>query len=304
MIDKYLEPDSILEHWGLSGEAVEFVKKSLNSTTWYIGEKHVLRQQQNKEKMLRNIQLTNLLNENHVPAVKFVKTLSGEWTAPDGAYYLMERIKGEHIDFFESPEAAYELGRGLAQLHETLLKNESTLEYNDYDFVSEWENYTKPGLVGVSPVLVEETEMRIRKLSEKLPRCPIHRDVYSGNVLFHDGKISGWLDFELNRKDVRIYDLAYFLSGLIAGKIDNPQAIETWKIIKRNLLAGYGEASPLSGEETEAIPFLMIVVNLLFVTYWNNIGKPEESINAKKLAEWLFSTQHEMSTYMKFNTRD
>lgn len=282
--------DNTLAHWGLSGETVVLVKKSAHSSSWNIGKKYVLQQRlpPDKNKQLRNIRLANLLTENYIPSIAYVKTITGDWTTPDGAYCLMVRIIGEHPNFYESPEAACELGRGLARLHTALLKIEPLTEYNDNDFILEWENYIKPGLVGVSHEIVEETELRFFKLYKKLPRCPIHRDVHSGNVLFHDGEISGWLDFELNRKDARVFDLAYFLSGLIVGKTDNPQMIETWKIIYRNLLTGYGEVNKLTHEETEILPFLMIVINLLFVSYMNNIGNLEERENANKLAEWIY----------------
>jgi len=181
-----------------------------------------------------------------------------------------------------------ELGRGLAKLHLALSNIESELQCNDNDFYAEWENYIKPGLIGVSDEIIAQTEVKISALYEKLPRCPIHRDVHSQNVLFHNGKISGWLDFELNRRDARIFDIAYLLAGLLAGRTEDVGKLGIWKTIYRNLLEGYNEITCLMENEISALPDLMIAIELLFVTYWAGEGNDSGRDEANKLAEWLF----------------
>jgi Ser/Thr protein kinase RdoA (MazF antagonist) len=269
----------ILENWGLSEESVELIQTSLHNSTWNIGGKYILQQHSgsNKEHMHRMVHLANMLIAQGIPAIEFIKT--------DNEYSLTKKIEGEHIDFYASPDTATELGRGLAQLHNALTE----IKCDNNDFLREWKNYIKPGLVCVSQEIIEQTELKLVNLYEKLPRCPIHRDVHSNNILFRNGKISGWLDFELNRKDARVFDLAYFLAGLLVGKIENPRMIETWKTIYRNVLAGYSEVSPLSPEEIEILPFLLIAIELLFVTYWNSLENSAERDKAIELAQYLSS---------------
>jgi len=284
---KYIE--IVREFWGLEGESLEHIHTSKHNSSWNIGNKFVLRQQHepNMEKLTQNIHLANLLKAENIPAVIYVKTTLGELATPNGEYCLMEKLSGEHLDFYDSPASMIELGRGLARLHLALSKVEPDLRYKDYDFLSEWNNYIKTGLTGISDEIVNRLEATLFTNYEKLLRTPIHRDVHSQNVLFHDGKLSGWLDFDLTRKDARIFDLAYLLAGLLVGQMNNPEKLNIWKIIYRNLIDGYKEISILNDEEISSLPCLMIAIELLFVTYWNSMGNDKEREKARELAIWL-----------------
>ena len=289
--------DDILAYWGLSGESVTHVSTSTQKVSWSVGDKYMLQQNLafSAEKVAGNIRLANLLIANQIPAVTYIQTLDGAWTTPDGVYFLTKKIKGAHIDFYESPHVLCELGRGLARLHRVLAKIEPEITCEDYDFLAKWKNYTKPGLVGVSDEMIAAVESKIFSY-EKFPRCPIHRDVHAGNILFDDGKISGWLDFDLNRKDARVFDLAYLLAGLLVGNIDDPCRVDIWKAMYQNVLSGYHAISPLTPEEIDALPSLMMAIELLFVTYWNQQGNADGRDKAMRLAEWL-ATQTELGNH-------
>ena len=281
--------DNILKHWGLSGESIKEIYKSKYNSTWDINGQYILKHNPNTEQLSDNIRLANFLAAENIPAVTYIKTTNGEWTTLDGKYCLMEKLKGVHVDFHENPEAIHELGRGLAQLHIALAKMELEIQCQDSDLLAEWRDWIKPGLANVSNEVVEQTEVWLSKQYKKLPRQPIHRDVHSHNIFFDDGKISGWVDFDLTQKNARIFDLAYLLGGLLAGKTDTPAKIELWKAIYRDLLAGYNKVNLLTSEETEALPLLMITIELLFVTYWDNNQNDNERNKAIALAEWLYN---------------
>ncbi|MCL1882875.1 MAG: phosphotransferase [Defluviitaleaceae bacterium] len=277
------------EYWNLQCETFEHIQTSAHNSSWSIDGKFVLRRilEPNIAQLTQTIQLSNLLDGAGIPTVVYLKTTSGGWSTPSGEYCLMEKLNGEHCDFYESPILAKELGRGLARLHLALSEIESELQYKDYDFLSEWNNYIKTGLVGVSDEIICRVETIIFNNYKNLPRTPIHRDAHSRNVLFNDEKLSGWLDFDLSRKDARIFDLAYFLAGLLVGEINNPDKLRIWKQICRNSIEGYSEISPLNGEEIKSLPCFMIAIELLFVTYWNSVGNDKEHEKAKELAVWI-----------------
>jgi len=284
----------VLKQWGISGEDIKHIYTSAHNSSWNVGGKYVLQQhfKPNIEFQSRKIRLVSLLAKERIPTVVYLKTIKGDWTAPEGAYTLAEMLEGEHIDFFEAPELMCELGRGLAQLHLAFSKLESDLQCKDNDFYAEWENYIKPGLVGVSNEIIEQTEAKLSAVYRNLPRCPIHRDVHEENILFHNDKISGWLDFDLSRRDIRIFDMAYLLAGLLVGNIGDSTKLKTWKTIYRNLLDGYSEINRLTEDEISVLPDLMIAIELLFVTYWNDMGDEAEHKKANELAEWLFKMKY------------
>ena len=278
--------NDVLRHWNLSGEMPVQID-TFHKSAWLVGERYILKRNANADELSRSIRLAGLLVSEGLPAAEYIKTVGGQFTTPDGTYCLMKRIRGGHVDFFAQPDMITELGRGLARLHMALARIEA--EVGDNDFLAEWHGYIKPGIAGVSGEIAEYVEARLSELYEKLPRQPIHRDVHAQNVLFYNGRISGWLDFDLNRRDARIFDLAYLLAGLICGKTDNPAMVGIWKTLCKNLLSGYDEVNPVTGDEREALPVMMIAIELLFVAFWNCGGNIEERRKAAGLAEWLYN---------------
>lgn len=76
-----------------------------------------------------------------------------------------------------------------------------------------------------------------------LPRTLIHGDFHAGNLLFHQGWLTGLLDFDYARPDARVVDLA------IATIYLNPADTDA-------LVAGYAEAAELEDRELAGIAVL------------------------------------------------
>lgn len=277
--------DNIIKYWKLPKKINVDI---LNKSTWNIGDQYVLKYNSNPDKISRGIRVAELLKAKGFPVTKYIKTIDGEWTTPDGTYCLMKRIKGEHIDLFET-DAAMELGREIARVHIALTKIGDKLICKDNDFLAEWQNDIKPGLVNISDEMIEKTEKLLFKFYNNLQRQTIHRDLHPQNILFDKGKIAGWIDFDLSCKEVRIFDLAYLLTGLLCGKIDNPAKVKMWKIIFKNIVTGYNEISPLTNDERKALPVMMIAIELLFVTFWNQKGNVDACNSAAELAQFIYN---------------
>ena len=284
--------DSVLKYWGLCGRDAAQIPSALESpksAVWDVGDEYVLKYNPNTDELSHSIKLAGLLSAHAIPIAAYKKTTDGLWTSPDGAYCLMKKLKGVHIDFFIQTNVMKNLGKELAKLHIALADIEPHTKCHDNDFVAEWKNYIKPGLANTGDEIVDFIETRFFELYKKLPRQLIHRDVHANNILFWDGEVSGWLDFDISQRNVRIFDLAYLLGGLICGKTNDPAMVEIWQTLYRDLLTGYNSISPLSGVETEALPFMMIAIQLLFVAFWNGQGNAEQGYDAAKLAQWLYS---------------
>lgn len=282
--------DTILQHWGLVGASViPIANNDHNPTsTWDINGKFVLKRNHSTDELMRNHQMSELLAAQGIPIATYVPTKAGQITSPDGLYSLSVKLPGACISIYEQPELAPVLGRALAHLHQALktIESEVTLCY-DNDLISEWNDYIKPGLNGaVSDDLIAFVETRFLALYPKLPRQIIHRDAHLQNMLFYRGQLSGWFDFDLSRRDVRLFDLVYMMSSFQPTALSR---IEDWKIICQAILSGYEEVQSLSAAEHEALVVLMLVNGLLFVSFWgyeNNLPKRHESID---LVEWIWS---------------
>jgi Ser/Thr protein kinase RdoA (MazF antagonist) len=254
---------------------------------WNVGGRYILKYNVNKDELKKSIKLSQLLTGEGIPVSRYIPATNGAYTDPDGEYCLMEKLAGEHADFYDSPTLAAELGRELARLHAALARIEPEIECVDYNSVEEWNNYIKPNLAHVDEGLIMRVEAKLLELYPKLPRQLIHRDVHLGNVLFVDGRLSGWLDFDLGQRNARIFDIAYLLSGLLAGRLYESDKINIWRGIYRDMLNGYNEINFVTDTEYAALPVIIAYVNLLFTVFMQEHNDLKQSGDALKLAKWI-----------------
>lgn len=62
----------------------------------------------------------------------------------------------------------------------------------------------------------DDIVQNLEKVYNKLPVQLIHRDVHLDNFLFAKGKFAGYIDFDLSQRNIRIFDLCYFMLGLLS----------------------------------------------------------------------------------------
>ena len=198
----------VLKYWNLCDEKITPID-TVHKSAWDIGDKFILKRISDNDALLRNIHLINSLYSHNIPVAVYIKTVNGQWISDDGMYCLMKKLSGEHIDFYAQPDMIKELGRELAKLHMTLKTIESQVECNDNNYIDEWQNYIKAGLVNIPDEIIYFIETRFFELYKNLPRQLIHRDVHSQNMLLENGKLSGWLDFDISCRNIKMFDLAY-----------------------------------------------------------------------------------------------
>jgi Ser/Thr protein kinase RdoA (MazF antagonist) len=277
----------VLTHWNLS-DVIATPIESHSQTTWDVDGKYVLKCFRNSDDFSRGTQFSELLIPFKIPVAAFVPTKNGQLTSPDGLYCLMTKLLGKHADFYKEPALAIEMGRGLAELHIALADIESKVSCYDSNLLDDWQTRFKPSLNDVSDSIIHNVDARFTEVFPKLPRQLIHRDVHEYNVLFDDGRLTGWLDFDIGERNVRIFDIAYLLSGLLIGSTDNPEKIKQWHTIYNNLMHGYCEINPLSNYECDALPILMIMIEFLFVWFWDGQNNTEQRKVARELVIWLY----------------
>ena len=277
----------ILDNWGLNEAVITPVEQDCQ-TAWDINGIYVLKKFRNAEDLSSCTNFSKQLSLHKIPVVEFIETKNGSLSPPGDLYCLMTKLPGVHVNFYEKPELANEMGRGLALLHNALSDIEEYTDCNDSKLIDDWCNQIKPSLNNVPEDIITAIDKELKETYPKLPRQLIHRDFHPRNVLFEGDHISGWLDFDLSHRNIRIFDIAYFLAGLIIGNIGDPVKINIWHEIRRNLIQGYNEINPLSDNEISAIPAIMIVIEFLFVWYWSKQNNSNERDIALDVAMWLW----------------
>lgn len=83
------------------------------------------------------------------------------------------------------------------------------------------------------------------------------------------GLFSGYIDFDLSQRNIRVFDLCYFLAGLLAAQVGNGMEEIQWYDVISRTTAGYESRIPLTAAEKQAVPYVMENIELLFAAYFN-----------------------------------
>ena len=105
--------------------------------------------------------------------------------------------------------------------------------------------------LGLGQELTDALTLIIRQWPERLPRGPIHADLFPDNVFFMDGKLSGLIDFYFAATDILAYDIAVCLNAWCF------EPDFSFNITKaRALIGAYNAARQLTNAELDALPVL------------------------------------------------
>ena len=243
----------IINVWGIE----EMEVKQIYDSAWQIGEAFVLKTYKDVNMLQRNIKILTILEDMEIPVGGIVLTKDKKTYAKDNEYYyiLTNKLSSSNItDIHKNTAIASEMGRVLARLHKAFKECESQDEYWDNSLLKEMNGWIKDVFVKNNWKYIEESEFgiltdRLVKLYDKLPVQLIHRDVHLGNFLFNNGKFSGYIDFDLSQRNIRIFDLCYFMLGLLSEEEVLDISEEQWFDILKHFFEGYEQECKLLIEE-------------------------------------------------------
>ena len=132
-----------------------------------------------------------------------------------------------------------------------------------------------------------KTVESLEKVYDALPKQLIHRDVHFGNFLFFEEDLSGYIDFDLSQKNIRIFDICYFLAGLLAEEAEKALTKNEWIRNVKAAMAGYESICKLSEKEKEAVPCVMECIEILFVAYFIGIEDTKHANDAYNVFHFI-----------------
>jgi Ser/Thr protein kinase RdoA (MazF antagonist) len=107
-----------------------------------------------------------------------------------------------------------------------------------------------------------------------LPTQVIHRDFHAGNVLFSEGVVTGYLDFDHLEVGPRVLDLCYAASSLLALMMSRAGP-DPWLSHWHSLVEGYSAEVDLTDLERSRTAELMIANQHDFVSWFEFLGDVE-----------------------------
>ncbi|WP_371818773.1 phosphotransferase enzyme family protein [Eubacterium sp. MSJ-13] len=250
--------------------------KQIYDSAWQIGEDFVLKIYEDVNMLQRNIKILTILEDKGIPVGGIVLTKSKKTYAMDNEYYyiLTNKLFGSNItDIHKNTAVSSKMGRVLAKLHKALKECGAQDEFWDNSLMKEMNGWIKVEFIKSNWRYIDEATYcnlvdRMEKMYDKLPVQLIHRDVHLGNFLFDNGKFSGYIDFDLSQRNIRIFDLCYFMLGLLSEEEVVDISEKRWFEILKYFFAGYEQENELLAEEKQAVPYVMEAIELLFAAWF------------------------------------
>lgn len=286
----------LLKHW-----SSDFQVEQINHHVWVVGEKYILKELTDLAELERTLKILKVLSVNGIPVAKPVCTVNGEEFLEYGGnyYFLTDKLPGTHWrDIYGENyrNTSYKTGIIIAQLHSAFRKCEELISVHDNDFTIEVNGWIKDVINKNQYSLCSEAAFTdsVSKLMEcykKLPRQLIHRDLHNGNILFHNGEFSGFIDFDLSQKNARIFDICYFLSGLLLDHLKKEEDTIKWYDMISYFIKGYESIDKLEEIEKNSMCCLIENIELLFVAYFLMQEQVQFAENAAVMYQYFYDSR-------------
>ncbi len=281
----------IFNNWNIDSDIFQ-----IYPTAWSVGNDYVIKINKNFGNMKRNITMIKALNECNVPVAVPIPTLNDEdyVESDENFYFLSKKLSGkEIINIFEEDnylDIVYETGKIIAKLHNAFLTCEEKIAFWDNSLLDEMKGWiteilSKNDFKYISKIDLAESIIDLEKDYDKLPKQLIHRDIYYGNILFDNNQFCGYIDFDFSQRNIRIFDICYFLLGLLVNRSKNKECACKWKEIVKEFIKGYESLITLQKQEKENVCNVMKCIELLFVAYFI---REKDEVNAKSSAELYY----------------
>lgn len=282
--------EQILPLWGMENRQLSQIYPS----AWEINHSYVIKVYEDKEQLERNVKILEILLDCQIPVAEIFPTKAGEkYAAHQNRYFLMsKKLQGSNISDLKDRTIARKMGCAIVQLHRAFLKCEREVTFWDNSLLDEMKGWIRENLVQNEWKILSEEEYAktvtlLSSVYDDLPKQLIHRDVHFGNFLFFEGELSGYIDFDLTQRNIRIFDICYFLTGLLAEETNDAFTKTEWIENVKSVTAGYESILPLSEKEKAALPCVMECIEILFIAYFIGMNDTKHAQDAYEVFRLL-----------------
>lgn len=287
-------PIATIEPTPLGGGKTSFV-------TTDDGECFVLKKKPDQMRSQREYVLSRELSQAGVPVPVPITTVDGDWYAVDDegqAFWLYPKLSGKVATEHYAGDAerrAEGFGKAIGFLHEYLQSCSDSSDFRDMNLIGQIQEWAIPCIRAGKAVVSAEAIERIWRdvegefvpLHDDLPKQLIHRDAHPYNMLFNEGELTGFLDFELAVKGARVFDICYCASAILVDGFQDPEKADKWLALFRSLVSEYETFRALSSSERLAVYGVLVTIELLFTAYWLDTHNEDAARSTERLLYWL-----------------
>lgn len=294
----------MLNNWNISNPTITdmyYEGSGIKSeNTWYVNDDHVLKVGTNFKRLENHIAVSKALFDSGLDSAVPVKTESGTEYVMNGDlyFYLTKKLPGNSIKSGQCYEGDYitkarYLGEIIGQLHKTLVKFDNTIicdEPDMYDTIKNWAIPNVKKAMNLPENFYNDYLKTFGSLFPTLPKHVIHRDPNPSNIIMKNDKVTGFVDFDLTEKNVRLFDPCYASTAILSESFaeNNEEKRQKWLHIFQNIINGYDSICRLSDEEKQSIPYIVYSIQLICVAYFSSLDKFKTLADTNKaMLAWL-----------------
>jgi len=292
-----------LTHWGLDLPLTPVIWPGgdRSETSMFAGEEYVLKACRDDHSCRLAIALTQALTAASIPAAQVIPLPDDTPSLPiaEGMQMLLcRRIPGESftaVGLIREPQKGHAIGAALAKLHLATAALGDLPYAEDEPWADHLLSWALPRVQGILAAdFLSAFAARVEALGD-LPTALIHRDPNPSNLI-DAGDGVGFVDFDLSRRFLRIFDPCYTATAVLSevfGREDLPWQ-ENWPVLVRALAEGYDSVSPLSAAERAAMPTLMLGNEVLCIAAFAGSSKHREVFEVNmRMLPWMMENMPE-----------
>lgn len=275
----------------------------VSGNVWALGDEYIFKTGE-RDRLLKDMRLHKALTRQGFTTTVPITTKSGAEYLDRGIIsVLMRKTPGGPLGKTERfgdnrREFGLKYGVSIAKLHRALSEVEADIMPDDtnlYKQISEWalpviKKQNEQYDMGLSDDFYEDYEKCFGAVYDKLPKQLIHRDPNPSNILFDNGEVSGFIDFDLSERNVRLWDPCYCATGILSEWRDVENIYEKWPDILDGILHGYDSVNPLTAEEKQAVFYVICSIQMICAAWFEK----QDGDGLKELAK----TNREMLSYI------
>lgn len=285
------ELQEILTNWNIPQNLTINDVKIVDGTktadnVWQVGKDYLLKTG-DRAALQRNIRVAKALAEQGFAAAVPVLTVKGDdFTEDKNNFVLIRKANGSPLpksDRFgdKCGDFGFKYGQSIARMHNALSAIEKDIqpyEQNLFYHVTEWAlpEVQKKNIqwnMGIPDSYFEDYIKNFGRLYEKLPKQLVHRDPNPCNILFEGEEVSGFTDFELSERNVRLWDPCYCATGILSEQRDVKNAYDKFPEILDAVLHGYDSVNPLTAEEKQAVYYVICSIQMICVACFESTNE-------------------------------
>ena len=270
---------------------------------WFLGDSYILRNWE-RDRLMKSFRVEKALAAQGFGSAAPVVTKSGmDYMDGELLYALTRKTSGEQLGkddrFGENRrDFGFKYGASLARLHCALKTVESDImpdEVDLYGQIIEWampevkKQNTQLGM-GLMDDFFEDYTKTFGAIVDKLPTQLIHRNPNPTCILFNNGEVSGFIDFDISERNVRLWDPCYCATGLLCEWRNVDNIYGKWPDILDGILQGYDSVNPLTTEEKQAVFYVICSIQMVVIAWLET----QEGDEFRELAK----TNREMLSYI------